>query len=216
MADLASAAILISANKATLFENKGNGTIIFNTLATDLDQKDAQNAIIEALGGPPVLLALILASLVASFLLLAFEWRKVLPWPNNRYSSLIYKKAQRIIKSRDISYAFTSQVAYSYYTIRSYPHYCFFSQIQNSRKSVDVLAFWVFFKFRGWKRLILAEFPRQFLNALILYDIFKQYVNMILIPRTVRLFKMYKKCFQSGTRQSSYSSFYNASQSQSG
>ena len=39
---------------------------------------------------------------------------------------------------------------------------------------MDVLAFWVFFKFRGWKRLILAEFPRQFLNALILYDIFQQ------------------------------------------
>lgn len=78
MADLASAAILISANKATLFESRQNATIIFNTVELDdVSAKENQNAIIQALGGPTVILALILASLVASFILLAFEWRKV-------------------------------------------------------------------------------------------------------------------------------------------
>ncbi|KAJ3417004.1 hypothetical protein HDV05_007486 [Chytridiales sp. JEL 0842] len=98
---------------------------------------------------------MILVTILISFILLALDWRK----------------ANAIIKSRDISYAFTSPIAYRYYVLRSYPHYCFFSQIQNSRKTVDVLAFFVFFQFKGWKRLLLAEFPRQLLNALTLADL---------------------------------------------
>ncbi|KAH6582316.1 hypothetical protein BASA61_008600 [Batrachochytrium salamandrivorans] len=99
---------------------------------------------------PHIIIGVIAASIALSFILLFFEWRK----------------AMAIIRSRDISYAFTSTVAYRYYTIRSFPHYCFFSQIQNSRKTTDIVAFFVFFRFKGWKRLLLAEFPRQFLNAI--------------------------------------------------
>ncbi|KAJ3160765.1 hypothetical protein HK101_000873 [Irineochytrium annulatum] len=95
-----------------------------------------------------------LASIVISFVLLAIDW----------------KKSRDIIKSKDISYAFTSPIAYRYYALRSYAHYCFFSQIQNSRKTVDILSFYVFFQFKGWKRLILAEFPRQFILGLNLAD----------------------------------------------
>lgn len=130
MADLGSVSILVASNKDAIFNPQPNQTIIFSTVDNGLS---SQNSVINNLGGPRVILALIVASLFASFVLLAFEWRK----------------AQKIIKSRDISYAFTSEVTYSYYTIRSYPHYCFFSHIQNSRKTVDVLAFWVFFKFKG-------------------------------------------------------------------
>ncbi|KAI8930039.1 hypothetical protein BC831DRAFT_441022 [Entophlyctis helioformis] len=96
---------------------------------------------------------LIAASIALSFVLLALDWRKALA----------------VIRSRDISYAFTSLVAYRYYVIRSYPHFCFFSQIQNSRKTTDLVAFYVFFRFKGWTRLILAEMPRQFLNAINIY-----------------------------------------------
>jgi hypothetical protein len=109
---------------------------------------------------------------------LAFEWYK----------------AQKIIRSRDISYAFTSLIAYRYYAIRSYAHYCLFSQIQSSRKTLDVLAFWVFFKFKGvlnshlgWKRLLLAEFPRQFLNMVIIFSIFKAVYNTKLTPENARV-----------------------------
>lgn len=56
------------------------------------------------------------ASVVASFVLLAIEWRK----------------AHTIIRSRDISYAFTSIPAYRYYAIKSYPHFCFCKQKYDS------------------------------------------------------------------------------------
>lgn len=143
MADLGSVILLVASNYEVIFNGDptkiifGPGasfddTAITNGTATNANATTS-STIILAIGGPIVLFFIIIASLIASFVLLMFEWRK----------------ANRIIKSKDISYAFTSEVAYSYYTIRSYPHYCFFSQIQNSRKSVDVLAFWVFFKFRG-------------------------------------------------------------------
>ncbi|KAG0006930.1 hypothetical protein BGZ65_001649 [Modicella reniformis] len=94
--------------------------------------------------------------IVFGFLLLALEIRR----------------ARGIIKSRDISHAFTSQIASRYYTVRSYPHYCFFAQINNSKKTVDEVAFFCFFTFRNWKRLMLADAPRQTINATILYQVF--------------------------------------------
>jgi len=59
------------------------------------------------------------------------------------------KKARPIIASRDISYTFTSLVATRFYTLRSYAHYCFFCQIQESTKFVDTIAFFVYFTFKG-------------------------------------------------------------------
>ncbi|KAI0921324.1 hypothetical protein AcV5_001050 [Taiwanofungus camphoratus] len=91
--------------------------------------------------------------IIFSFLLLAYEARK----------------AKKIIASRDISYAFTNVMANNYYSLRSYDHFCFFSHISNSTKRMDDFAFFVFFTFKGWKRLILAEGPRQSINALTLY-----------------------------------------------
>ncbi|KAF9928302.1 hypothetical protein FBU30_002476 [Linnemannia zychae] len=86
--------------------------------------------------------------------------------------ALDMRRAKGIIRSRDISYAFTSQIASRYYTVRSYPHYCFFAEIENSKKFVDNVAFFVFFTFRNWKRLLLANAPRQVINATILYNEF--------------------------------------------
>lgn len=54
-----------------------------------------------------------------------------------------------IIKSRDISYAFTNIMANNYYSLKSYDHFCFFSQINNSKKKKDEFAFFVFFTFKG-------------------------------------------------------------------
>ena len=81
------------------------------------------------------------------------------------------RKARAIVKSRDISYAFTNVMAHSWYALRrsvrlpfesqwhtlahtrrsahSYNHFCFFSQIDNSKKKKDNLAFFVFFTFKG-------------------------------------------------------------------
>ncbi|EHS63835.1 uncharacterized protein PGTG_21874 [Puccinia graminis f. sp. tritici CRL 75-36-700-3] len=86
------------------------------------------------------------------------------------------KKSRAIIKSRDISYAFTNVMANNYYSMKSYDHFCFFSQINNSKKKKDDFAFFVFFTFKGWKRLLLADAPRQVINGITLYS-FARSVN---------------------------------------
>ncbi|KAI8345835.1 hypothetical protein B0O80DRAFT_471614 [Mortierella sp. GBAus27b] len=86
-------------------------------------------------------------------------------------------RAAGIIKSKDISYAFTSQIASRFYSVRSYPHYCLFAQINNSKKTVDEVAFFCFFTFRNWKRLMLADAPRQVINATILYQTFHAHLD---------------------------------------
>jgi hypothetical protein len=140
MADLGSVGLLLALNVENFqnfddFEFKiSNEPVINERLADKMKQ-------FELLGGPKGVFFLIFGSLLMSFFLLFLEWRK----------------ATIIIESRDISYAFTSVVAFRYYAIRSFPHFCLFQQIQNSRKTVDVLAFWVFFKFKGIINLIRLE-----------------------------------------------------------
>ncbi|KAG6855089.1 hypothetical protein C0991_006018 [Blastosporella zonata] len=99
---------------------------------------------------------LFVGCIIFSFLLLAYEARK----------------AKKIIASRDISYAFTNVMANNYYSLRSYDHFCFFDHISNSTKTSDDFAFFVFFSFKSWKRILLADAPRQTINALTLYAIY--------------------------------------------
>jgi hypothetical protein len=99
---------------------------------------------------------LFVGCIIFSFLLLAYEARK----------------SKKIIASRDISYAFTNVMANNYYSLRSYDHFCFFDHISNSTKLSDDFAFFVFFTFKSWKRLLLADGPRQTINGLILYSVF--------------------------------------------
>ncbi|KAF9194550.1 hypothetical protein BGZ51_009113 [Haplosporangium sp. Z 767] len=95
------------------------------------------------------------ACIILSFILLAWDM----------------KKAVAIIQSRDISYAFTSMIAYRYYAIKSYAHFCLFQKIHNSKKTIDEIAFFCFFTFRGWKRLLFADGPRQVINGIILITV---------------------------------------------
>ena len=157
MADVASISILVYLNKDVISD--GRSDFQFTATPVIKDKKFTRFPLVEQIGGVTVLFYLLIASLLVSFILLGIEWRK----------------ATAIIRSRDISYAFTSVIAYRYYAIRSYAHYCLFEQIQNSRKTTDVVAFWVFFRFKRWKRLILAEFPRQFLQGLILAAAYTQF-----------------------------------------
>lgn len=75
----------------------------------------------------------------------------------------------------------------NWYSLKSYDHFCFFCQINNSKKKKDEFAFFIFFTFKGpsrvllsriepangssagWKRLLLADAPRQVINGLTLY-----------------------------------------------
>ncbi|PFH51417.1 hypothetical protein AMATHDRAFT_175341, partial [Amanita thiersii Skay4041] len=81
-------------------------------------------------------------------------------------------KAKKIIASRDISFTFTNVMANNYYSLRSYDHFCFFNHISNSTKTSDDFAFFVFFTFKSWKRLILSDGPRQVINSLTLYAVY--------------------------------------------
>ncbi|WVQ79839.1 hypothetical protein IAT38_001939 [Cryptococcus sp. DSM 104549] len=92
--------------------------------------------------------------IIFSFLLLGYE-----TW-----------KAKKVIDSRDISYAFTNLLANDYYSFRSYDNFCLFCQIESSTKKKDDFAFFVFFTFKGWKRLLLADGPRQSINGILLYS----------------------------------------------
>ncbi|KAI8820379.1 uncharacterized protein EV422DRAFT_530670 [Fimicolochytrium jonesii] len=130
--------------------------------------KDTQNFLDFPIEGH-IRFALILSTTVLSYLLLAWEW----------------KKGMAIVKSKDISYAFTNTVAYRYYVVRSYGHFCLFTTIEGTRRMIDELAFWVFFTFRGWKRLLLSDFPRQFLNFLLIWEVFSQTMNYYTDPKVV-------------------------------
>jgi hypothetical protein len=99
---------------------------------------------------------LFVGCIIFSFLLLAYESRK----------------AKKIIASHDISYSFTNIMANNYYSLRSYPHFCFFDHISSSTKRSDDFAFFIFFTFKSWKRLLLADTPRQVINGLTLYAIY--------------------------------------------
>ncbi|KAJ7276316.1 hypothetical protein B0H12DRAFT_1227470 [Mycena haematopus] len=99
---------------------------------------------------------LFVGCIIFSFLLLGYEGRK----------------AKLIVASHDISYAFTNVLANNYYSLRSYDHFCFFDHISNSTKLSDDFAFFVSsFSKVGWKRLLLADGPRQTINALTLYSL---------------------------------------------
>ncbi|ORZ30719.1 hypothetical protein BCR44DRAFT_133792 [Catenaria anguillulae PL171] len=100
----------------------------------------------------PYIQFIYVGSIIVSFLLLALDTRK----------------SMRIIKSRDISFAFTDTIAYRYYSLRSFPHWCFFQAIRAHHTSSDQMALFVFFRLKDWKRLMFAETPRHLVNFLFL------------------------------------------------
>jgi len=132
------------------------------TATTMLTSQDWANKIFTACQDPrgcvaipfPVAKWLFVGCIIFSFLLLAYEARK----------------AKKIIASRDISFAFTNVMAQNYYSLRSYDHFCFFCHINDSTKKKDDFAFFIFFTFKDWKRLLLADGPRQTINGLTLYS----------------------------------------------
>ncbi|KAI3640027.1 hypothetical protein MIR68_000905 [Amoeboaphelidium protococcarum] len=75
-----------------------------------------------------------------------------------------FRKARKIIKSQDISFTFTNEIAYRYYAFKKYDYFCFFEEINDMKRFKDTLSLFVFFRLRGWKRLIFAETPRAGIN----------------------------------------------------
>ncbi|KAJ3285889.1 hypothetical protein HDU79_006967 [Rhizoclosmatium sp. JEL0117] len=128
-----------------------NATNAINQIICNVDKESISYSLAPFKARPWIMLA----SIIMSFALLVWD----------------YRKGAKVIDSRDIAMGLTNHVAYRYYTLKSYPHYCFFQQILESRTFTDKVAFFVYFTFKSWKRLFLAEFPRVYVNALNLYDL---------------------------------------------
>ncbi|KAI8880033.1 hypothetical protein K501DRAFT_255702 [Backusella circina FSU 941] len=88
------------------------------------------------------------------------------------------RKSRGIIKSRDISYTFFSIIANRYFSVKDYKYFCLFQKINRSRKSIDSIAFFVFFTLKGWKRLLLAEAPRQIINIVTLQALVPKWIQI--------------------------------------
>ncbi|KAI7897966.1 uncharacterized protein BX663DRAFT_526612 [Cokeromyces recurvatus] len=88
------------------------------------------------------------------------------------------RKARNIIASRDISYAFFSVIANRWYSTKSFKYFCLFRKINNSRKSIDSIAFFVFFTLKSWKKILLAEAPRQVINVVTLKTIIPKWIHI--------------------------------------
>jgi hypothetical protein len=61
-------------------------------------------------------------------------------------------------------------MAYRYYSLTSYPHHCFFSKIQNTKISLDSIAFFLYFTFEDWIDVVMFEAPLQFFNFMFIHD----------------------------------------------
>jgi hypothetical protein len=88
-------------------------------------------------------------------------------------------KARRILATRDISLAFTNVMTNRYLSMKDYRYFCLFRAINaNSRKGIENYAFFIFFQLKGWKRLLLAEAPRQVINVVTLEALVPEWLKI--------------------------------------
>ncbi|ORX53616.1 hypothetical protein DM01DRAFT_1322594 [Hesseltinella vesiculosa] len=87
-------------------------------------------------------------------------------------------KSKKIIRSRDIALVFTSVQANRYYSMKDYRYHSLFTRINKSRKRIDSYAFFIFFTLKGWKRLMLAEAPRQIINIVTLQALVPNWIQI--------------------------------------
>jgi hypothetical protein len=87
-------------------------------------------------------------------------------------------KARRILATGDISSAFTSVIANRYLSMTDYRYYCLFKSINANSKGIDSYAFFIYFTLKGWKRLLLAEAPRQVINIVTLEALVPEWIKI--------------------------------------
>ncbi|KAI9358498.1 hypothetical protein BD770DRAFT_343934 [Pilaira anomala] len=93
--------------------------------------------------------------IILSFMLLAWEIRKT----------------RSVMETRDISLAVTNPLAYRTYSLKDYSYFCLLQKIKNSTKWSDVIIFYVFYTLKGWKKIIIAQGPRQIIAGFTVYAI---------------------------------------------
>lgn len=81
--------------------------------------------------------------------------------------------AWRTMRTRNISLNYTTPIARNCYSIRDYSYFCLFAKITKSKSKREYVALFVYFTFKGWIRFVFAESPRQVLNGLTIYSVFR-------------------------------------------
>lgn len=87
--------------------------------------------------------------------------------------------ALRIYRGKNISRTYTNAVARRFYSIRGYSYFCLFGKITKSRNKTEYLALFVYFALKSWLKLLIADGPRQAINAMTLYSVLKVKDNFL-------------------------------------
>ncbi|KAF2860145.1 hypothetical protein K470DRAFT_192616, partial [Piedraia hortae CBS 480.64] len=97
------------------------------------------------------------ACILFSWALCAYEWIRAI----------------RVIRRGGVADSYMDYVARNLQCIRpgGWRRFLVFAELTKSKKGVDYIAFFVYFAFTGAIRIILAEGPRQFVNAITLYSV---------------------------------------------
>jgi hypothetical protein len=96
------------------------------------------------------------ACIMFSWVLCLFEW----------------VRAIRVIRRGSVAESYMDSVAVTLQSMRpnGWKRFLVFAELTKSKKGVDYVALFVYFAFKGAVRIVLAEGPRQVVNALTLYS----------------------------------------------
>ncbi|KAI9777394.1 MAG: hypothetical protein M1839_008907 [Geoglossum umbratile] len=101
--------------------------------------------------------------IILSWLILAFEWIR----------------AVRVMKRGSVAESYLDPLAVRVQSIRmgkngrGWRRFLVFTLLTKSKKGTEYVALFTYFSFKAWIRIILAEGPRQVINALTLYSVVK-------------------------------------------
>ncbi|EMC99708.1 hypothetical protein BAUCODRAFT_64269, partial [Baudoinia panamericana UAMH 10762] len=97
------------------------------------------------------------ACILFSWLLCFYEWLRAI----------------RVIRRGGVAESYMDPLAVTLQTIRprGWRRFLVFTELTKSKKGADYVAFFVYFAFNGAIRVVLAEGPRQFVNAMTLYAV---------------------------------------------
>lgn len=111
------------------------------------------------------------------------------------------RKSRRIIRSKDISLAYTHTLTSRYYSFQDYAYFCFFDRVNQMRQTKDRLALFVFFRMKEWKWILFAEAPRKAIMLVAVYlimadsqrrtELFNNSIRRDNIPATAAVFLIF-------------------------
>ncbi|EED23109.1 conserved hypothetical protein [Talaromyces stipitatus ATCC 10500] len=106
-------------------------------------------------------------AIIASFVLLFYRWFRAI----------------RVMRSGGIAESYLDPLAVRVQSVRigkhkGYRRFLVFAELTKSKKGADYVALFSYFSFEAWLRILLADGPRQVINAITLYSV----MQLDLIP----------------------------------